>query len=367
MPGRPFDPAGGCHERSRPPGRAGRAGADARIAAGGARRRCGRPVERARLCPGRARAAGRDRGAGGAATTRRRSLHHPYAQRGRACARQPRRKLRRRPRRRGAGRDLAPQDDRAAEFRAHRRDPAGHRRRHRAPGGRARRLSLHRLLDGIERGPGRARLEGAGDLVEERPRAGRARIIGDRRRLGSRHRRRGRPPAAGGCDLLDDGRARCTAGAELPAYDDRLGRAAPRFPPAPAAVGHLSARARPLLPRARPLWPRRGGAQDDRSARRPVRPRRPRDHRRRRLCRHHHLRPGDGDRPRHLRAADDPRRRDRARLCQRPPGMDRGQAQRRAPGPRAAPPAAARRGAVRRRPLAAAADHAGADARGGMR
>ncbi len=39
----------------------------------------------------------------------------------------------------------------------------------RAAGGRARRLSLHRLLDGAERRAGRARLQGAGHLVEKRP------------------------------------------------------------------------------------------------------------------------------------------------------------------------------------------------------
>ena len=92
--------------------------------------------------------------------------------------------------------------------------------------GRARRLSLYRLVDGVEHGAGRARLEGAGHLVEDRPRTGRARIVIDRRRLGGQRQGCGRPPAAGGRHLLDDGRARRAAGIAFRAHDDRLGRIA---------------------------------------------------------------------------------------------------------------------------------------------
>jgi len=100
-----------------------------------------------------------------------------------------------------------------------------------------------------------------------------------------------------------------------------------------------------LQPRARPLQPRRGGAPDDRPVRVSLwsyRPRRPRTGR---LCRRDRLRPGNGRRSRDLRGADDPRRRHRARVCQRSPGVDRWQPHRGTPGPRAAPPTAAGRGA----------------------
>ena len=56
--------------------------------------------------------------------------------------------------------------------------------------------------------------------------------------------------------------------------------------------------------------------------------------------------PRDRCRSRDLRSADDPRRRHRARLRQRPPGVDRRQAHRRTPGPRAAPPADAGGGSL---------------------
>ena len=250
----------GSMSSARPAGRSSRDRAYGRIVAGSARRRRGGHVERPRLCPGRARACGRDRGAGRSAAAGGRALHDAYAQRGRPGARQPRREFCGRPRGRGAGRDLAPQDDRAAEFRPHRPNPAGHRRSPRGAGDRARRLPLHRLLDGADRGAGRAGDKGAGDLVEERAGAGRTRTLRDRCGLGGRPEGGGRPSATGRGDLLDDGRGRCAAGARLPAHDDRLGRAAARFPPAPASVGHLSAGAWPLLPRSRPVRARRGGA-----------------------------------------------------------------------------------------------------------
>src|SRR5438105_1993679 len=160
---------------------------------------------------------------------------------------------------------LASQDHRPREFRPYRRDPARDRRGDRPARSRARRLPLHRFLDGAECRPGRARLEGPGDLVEERPRRGRPRACGNRRRLGRQPEEGGRSAAAGGCRLLDDGRGRCAAGAAIRAHDDRLGRAAARHPPAPAAVGCLPARPRLLQPRARPLQPRGGGAPDDRA------------------------------------------------------------------------------------------------------
>ena len=105
------------------------------------------------------------------------------------------------PRGRGAGGDLAPQDDRAAEFRPHRPNPAGHRRRHRGAGDRARRLPLHRLLDGADRGAGRAGDKGAGDLVEERAGAGRPRTLCDCRGMG------GQPEGGGRASLRRPGRS----------------------------------------------------------------------------------------------------------------------------------------------------------------
>ena len=63
--------------------------------------------------------------------------------------------------RRRAGRDLAPQGDRRREFRPHRRDPAEDRGGDAAPGDRARRLSVYRLLDGAAHGADRGRAEGA--------------------------------------------------------------------------------------------------------------------------------------------------------------------------------------------------------------
>ena len=67
--------------------------------------------------------------------------------------------------------------------------------------------------------------------------------------------------------------------------------------------------------------------------------------RRRRLCRSLRVRRRDRDRPRDLRRADPAGRRHRACLCQRPPGMVRRQADRRASGTRFAPAADAGRGA----------------------
>ena len=81
-----------------------------------------------------------------------------------------------RPRRRGAGRHLAPQDHRRRQFRPHRRDPAEDPGGDGGAGGRARRLPLHRLVD---RAPGAAHrgiAEGADHLVKADARAGRTRI-----------------------------------------------------------------------------------------------------------------------------------------------------------------------------------------------
>ena len=54
------------------------------------------------------------------------------------------------------------------------------------------------------------------------------------------------------------------ARAALSAHDDRLGRPAARRSSASAALGHVSARARPLFARARPVPARDGDPQDDR-------------------------------------------------------------------------------------------------------
>src|SRR6266478_5889984 len=137
---------------------------------------------------------------------------------------------------------------------------------------------------------GRARLKGPRYLVEDRPRAGRPRACRNRHRLGRQPEGGGRSAAAGGCGLLDDGRGRCATSAAIRAHDDRFGRAAARHAPASAAVGRLPARPRLLQPRARPLQPRRGGAPDDRPFRLPLRSRRQRHPRGRRLRRRYRLR-----------------------------------------------------------------------------
>ena len=71
--------------------------------------------------------------------------------------------------------------------------------------------------------------------------------------------------AAGRRDLLDDGRSGRAPRAGFRPDDDRLGRAAARHPPAPAAVGDVPARSRALLPRDRAVRAGNRGAQDDRA------------------------------------------------------------------------------------------------------
>ena len=126
LPRRAFDACASASMRgARPAGRREpRSRRMRRTVAGGARRRRRRPVDRARLCPGLARAAGRDRGAWRPAATGGRALYDAYAQRGRACARQPRREF--------CGRARAPavpvvishhKTIGGRQFRAHRRDP----------------------------------------------------------------------------------------------------------------------------------------------------------------------------------------------------------------------------------------------------
>ena len=132
---------------------------------------------------------------------------------------------------------------------------------------------------------------------------------------------------------------------------------------APAAVGHLSARPRPLLARARPVRPRRGGAQDDRPVRRPLRPLRARRGARGRLCRPDGVRSRHGDRPRHLRRPDAAGHRHRACPCQRPPGVVGRQSHRRPPRPRPAPPANASRARLIIVPLRPSGGEGGAHAK----
>ena len=122
----------------------------------------------------------------------------------------------------------------------------------------------------------RRRAEGHDHLVEAVSRTGRARPRRHRARLGRRHDRGGGAVAAGRRDLLDDGRRRRAPRAGLRPDDDRLGRAAARHPPAPAAVGDLPARARTLLPRSRAVRPGNRRAQDDRAVGGAVRPHRAR-------------------------------------------------------------------------------------------
>src|SRR5262249_36160688 len=81
--------------------------------------------------------------------------------------------------------------------------------------------------------------------------------------------------------------------------------------PHPRAGGPLPARARPLQPRREAVPARGGRAPHDRPAGPAVPPDQPRHHRGRQLRRPRGLRPGDGDRPRHLRGADDAGRRHR--------------------------------------------------------
>ena len=194
LPCRAFDVAGRRDARVRPAGARGRDRSDGRAVAGGARRRRGRDVHGAVLCPGVSRTCCRDRGAGEAVAAGRRSLYDAYARRDRACARQSRRELSCRRERRRAGRDLAPQGHRGREFRPHRRDSAEDRGGDAAPGDRARRLSVYCLLDGAAHGADRGRAEGHDHLVEAAPGAGRARPRRYRARLGRRAystRRRG--------------------------------------------------------------------------------------------------------------------------------------------------------------------------------
>ena len=115
-------------------------------------------------------------------------LHDAYARRGRPRPRQPRGELRGRPRRPGAGRDLAPQGDRASPISAApprpcRRSPRRWRARRSAstpiP------TSPPRRYCGPTASKGR---QGAGHLVEAPAGDGRARTGRDRRRMGRRQR-----------------------------------------------------------------------------------------------------------------------------------------------------------------------------------
>ncbi len=90
-----------------------------------------------------------------------------------------------------------------------------------------------------------------------------------------------------------------------------VGRAAARPASASATVGHVSARARTLLPRGRAVPARGSRPAHDRPSRPALRADQPWPHRARRLCRCLRVRSGKSDRPRHLRAADHARRRHR--------------------------------------------------------
>src|SRR6266516_1215150 len=212
---------------------------------------------------------------------------------------------------------------------------------------RSRRLSLCRLLHRAARVHGAARAQSTGDLVEEPPRDGRSLSLRNRRRVEGERGRRLRPPAAGRRRVLDHGRGRRPARARIRAHDGGLGRAAARPPSASAAVGHVPARARTLLPRGRAVSAGGSRPAHDRPSRRALRPDQPRPHQARRLCRSVRVRPGPGDRPRHLRAAGNACRRHRPCARERDPRLAGRRPYRRASGPRAPPPGHA----ARRRPL----------------
>src|SRR5213596_2084661 len=108
---------------------------------------------------------GSDRGVP-AAHGEERHLLHAHARRGRPHRRFARGDLPHRARARRAGGDLAPQAGRQAEPRPLGRDAADHREGHALAENRPRLLSLLRLVHDPLREPRRARVEGAGDLVE---------------------------------------------------------------------------------------------------------------------------------------------------------------------------------------------------------
>ena len=115
LPCRPFDVARRLDDRTRPAGRGSRDRANGRIVAGSARRRRGWHVERPRLRPGEHAPAAEIEALAALLRPAARSTRRICATRA-TGARQPRRKFRGRSRGRCAGRDLAPQDDRAENF-----------------------------------------------------------------------------------------------------------------------------------------------------------------------------------------------------------------------------------------------------------
>ena len=110
------------------------------------------------------------------------------------------------------------------------------------------------------------------------------------RAMGCGRRAGGGQAAAGRRGVLPDERGGRAARARLRADDDRLGRPAARRPSAPAPVGNLPARARPLCARRGAVHARAGGAQDDRPVGAQLRAGRARPGRARRLCGPHSVR-----------------------------------------------------------------------------
>ena len=87
--------------------------------------------------------------------------------------------------------------------------------------------------------------------------------------------RGGEPAAAGRRHLLHDERGRCAPCAVIPAHHDRLRRSAARPASAPAAVGHIPTRARPLRARREAVPAGGSSAANDRAAGGTVRAQRP--------------------------------------------------------------------------------------------
>ena len=246
-----------------------------------------------------------------------RRLHRPHARRGRPHPEGDGRDLRDRPPRRRRDHRLASQVLGPQQFRPHEGDAAQVHRGDEEAADRLRRLSLHRRLDDPAHRHAGARRQGADHLVgqgagHERPRPRRHRQGDGLLDEGGR-----RPHAAGRRHLLHDGREGRAGGDEPSRRDDRLGRHSVRRPSASAPVGHLPARARPLLARPQALPAGGRGAPHDVVLGAALPSHRARPDQAGLLRRHLRVRSGDGDRHRDLREADDAGRRHRHGAVQR--------------------------------------------------
>ena len=132
----------------------------------------------------------------------------------------------------------------------------------------------------------------------------RPRSQGDRPGDGLLHARGGRPHPAGRRHLLHDGREGRAERHGPSRRHDRLGRHPLRRPSPSAPVGHVSARAGPLLARAEAVPAGGRGAAHDVVLGPALRARQARRDQAGLLCRHLRVRSGDGDRHGDLREAD---------------------------------------------------------------